>query len=476
MRSTLAFVLGTFMGGVTSAQSVSWSMVTNSVPPSPRRIPNGFARDEARGVFLIFGGGDVSLGAIADTWAFDGATWSQRSGAGPIPRVGHALAYDPRAQEILLFGGTDSSGAQAYADTWSWNGTSWSQRQPARQPPGRQYAALVDFPSRSRVVLMTGWSGPGTALDDTWEWDGANWIESFLPPGARYSPRLWSAATYDVGRDRIVMFGGASATNYLDDTWDFDGSTWTQIATAVHPSARHTPSIAYSHDLRLVIVFGGENSCTTLNDLWSFNGSSWTQLQQNGSGVGPGIRGGAGMVWDSMRQGLLVVQGRTRSCTNHADSSEVWHLALTPAVPASFVTFGPGCPGSRGTPVLAASIGSLPRIGSRFDIHLTQLPAVATVPIGVVGFSSTFNSSPLGTYSLPHDLGPIGMPGCTQLVSDDGTFFMLALTGQVVWPLTIPNDSRLAGVSFFVQAAVPDLGVNAIGATVTNAGAGIVGF
>jgi len=28
----------------------------------------------------------------------------------------------------------------------------------------------------------------------------------------------------------VVMFGGEDATGHLDDTWTFDGTTWTQIS------------------------------------------------------------------------------------------------------------------------------------------------------------------------------------------------------------------------------------------------------
>ena len=39
---------------------------------------------------------------------------------------------------------------------------------------------------------------------------------------------------YDPVRQRTVLFGGASGT-LLDDTWEFDGQDWAQIATANAP-------------------------------------------------------------------------------------------------------------------------------------------------------------------------------------------------------------------------------------------------
>jgi hypothetical protein len=81
----------------------------------------------------------------------------------------------------------------------------------------------------------------------------------------------------------------------------------------------------------------------------------------------------------------------------------------------------------------------------------------------------------MGSYPLPHDLRPLGMPGCTQYVSDNATFFLLALGGQTTWSITIPSNAGLAGVTFHLQAVVPDAGANPLGATVTNAGTAVIG-
>ena len=79
--------------------------------------------DQARGVVLMFGGrrnGTPKLN-LNDTWQFDGTTWSQLQPAtSPPPRGGHAMAYDPIRERVVMIGG-DVVGAEL-ADAWEWDG------------------------------------------------------------------------------------------------------------------------------------------------------------------------------------------------------------------------------------------------------------------------------------------------------------------------------------------------------------------
>ena len=114
-------------------------------------------------------------------------------------------------------------------------------------------------------------------------------------------------------------------------------------------------------------------------------------------------------------------------------------------------------------------------LGQSLNLQITNLPTVATVVIPVVGFSTTLNNSVRGTFPLPFDLGVFGMPGCSQLVSDDFPFFMLELGGTLNWSINIPPNAGLVGVTFNVQAAVFDSTANPFGMTVTNGGTAQIG-
>src|SRR5215471_5263395 len=104
------------------------------------------------------------------------AAWEDRSTiAGG--RWGHALAFDMVRGRTVLFGGRVVT--TELADTWEWDGASWTQRSPAHTPPARNFHALAHDLARARTVLFGGANAAGAALADTWEWDGADWKQQF---------------------------------------------------------------------------------------------------------------------------------------------------------------------------------------------------------------------------------------------------------------------------------------------------------
>lgn len=54
-------------------------------------------------------------------------------------------------------------------------------------------------------------------------------------------PRASFASAYDPISKKIAIFGGFNASNSLNETWRFDGTTWVQVKTSVAPSARMQP-------------------------------------------------------------------------------------------------------------------------------------------------------------------------------------------------------------------------------------------
>lgn len=81
----------------------------------------------------------------------------------------------------------------------------------------------------------------------------------------------------DAARNHLVLFGGRSGSSVLGDTWTWNGSTWTQVATS-GPSPRHGHAMVYDALRQVVVVFGGYDPLgTVLADTWEWNGASWTQ-------------------------------------------------------------------------------------------------------------------------------------------------------------------------------------------------------
>jgi hypothetical protein len=167
----------------------------------------------------------------------------------------------------------------------------WTQKQDIG-PSARSFMQMVYDVKHGRVVLFGGLSADNsTFLNDTWEWDAQNWTQ-FADIGP--SPRSRHAVTYDSNRKRVVVFGGIAGKNtnftFLNDTWEWDGDDWTQIAdTGPAPRAGH--AMTYDSKRGRVLLFGGNNNGGAFADTWTWDGTDWTQEQDSG----PPARTGHGM-------------------------------------------------------------------------------------------------------------------------------------------------------------------------------------
>lgn len=175
-------------------------------------------------------------------------------------------------------------GSDGEADgTWGWAGERWMRLAPAEQsPPHRRSAAMVYDVERQVIILHGGTSSEGAVLNDTWEWNGATWSAVSTTGPARSDHTM----VYDSTRHRTVLFGGeASAgtdpSRLSAQVWDFDGVGWTlandPTPSGYVPTARHKHAASYDPIRNVMVIFGGVDSLATRRDTWEWNGSSWTQ-------------------------------------------------------------------------------------------------------------------------------------------------------------------------------------------------------
>jgi hypothetical protein len=104
---------------------------------------------------VLFGGSDSS-GLTDETWFFDGAaaTWNQVTIAGAKPAVRNAAAmvYDPVRNLCVLHGGQNSAGP--LADTWTFDGATWTP-QPLNPETVRDHT-MAYFPAIGKTVKFGG--------------------------------------------------------------------------------------------------------------------------------------------------------------------------------------------------------------------------------------------------------------------------------------------------------------------------------
>ena len=236
---------------------------------------------------VLFGGSNG--GYLNDTWTFNGMSWTQVP-VRPSPSVRLGAAMATLGNEVVMFGGGEAvsappSPSPVLDETWTFNGTSWTQVSVSNPPPERDYAAMatldnevVLFGGRPCMSGQPGCSNVATSpnpadLNDTWTFNGTSWTQISVsqPPPAREQ-----AAMATLGNE-VVLFGGANIVSELSDTWTFDGTNWTQVPVSNPPPARAQAMMATLGNE--VVLFGGTGSSgALLSDIWKFDGTSWNQV------------------------------------------------------------------------------------------------------------------------------------------------------------------------------------------------------
>ncbi len=252
----------------------------------------------------------VSVMAQAVTMQAQTVNWYETST--PSGREDMAMVFDPATHSTLLFGGCCNP-SETLGDTWVFD-VGWRQVFPRSSPSPRMGAAITYDEAAGNVVLFGGCSGTDTActfLNDTWTWNGTTWTEQFPPVSP--SPRVTSLA-YEKATRTSVLFGGGGSAGALADTWTWDGvaKTWTQQTPAVSPSARQAP-LAYDSATQTVVLFGGGNwevavprsGGSAYGDTWTWNGATWTQQFPSSA---PPARSSFSMAYDG-HLGMVVLFG-----------------------------------------------------------------------------------------------------------------------------------------------------------------------
>ena len=299
------------------------------------RTGHALAFDSVRGCTVLFGGRDPNqpLGhALDDTWEATAGGWIARAPAqSPPPRTGCALAFDSARGRTVLFGGLQLG---FLADTWEWDGNTWSQANPAASPPAREGHAMAYDSLRGRTVLFGGNLGLAFGAD-TWEWDGNGWTSLGTTASTRPSERSGHRLAFDSTRGCTVLFGGYGSlpTVNLGDTWEWNGSAWTQRTPAVSPPARTLHALAFDSARNRTVLFGGQGGVSLLADTWEWDGSSWTQITSGSVAA----REGHALAYDALRGRTVLFGGR--DIDPHGDTWEwdgtSWTLRPTAAHPSA---------------------------------------------------------------------------------------------------------------------------------------------
>jgi len=201
--------------------------------------------------------------------------------------------------------------------------------------PNAPFHTAMTFDIARSTTVLFGGTDNAQNFNETWEYNGTAWTQA--APATSPSPRWWARMTYDLGRATCVLFGGNSGGG---ETWEYDGTNWTLRQPATQPPPRFSQAMWYDFARQRVMMFGG--SSTTggglLDDTWMWDGNDWTQLSPTNQ---PQPLFSIEAAYDINRDRAVIFGGaaNTPGTVPTAETWEWdgtnWRQILTPTVPSA---------------------------------------------------------------------------------------------------------------------------------------------
>lgn len=258
----------------------SWQELSPADHPELTVFP-AYAYDSADEVMLLFCTVDSMFNLLNETWSYDASAndWTNLLATNaPSFRAYSSAVYDSQSEKLVMFGGiTDLMGVSKFVnETWSFDFTSnaWTELTPALSPSPRYLSSMAYDSESDRIIVFGGYfedsEGNGIALADTWSYHFGSNTWTNMTPSLSPPERMGASCFYDPISDSVLVWGGAQPMGALDDLWAYDYGTnsWSEVNQLTRPLGRAYGSMAIDPTTGVAVLFGGASMSGTLGDTW----------------------------------------------------------------------------------------------------------------------------------------------------------------------------------------------------------------
>lgn len=432
------------------------------------------------GTSLInFGGRSVNANGTPGITYYNGLdayspasnSWTSLSVEGapgaPSVRNRSAMAYDPVANRLVIFGGASGAQGPFLSDCFAFDlaTNTWTtipNPTPGTTGPLARADAKMGFDASTGVLVLFGGQGTGPSpvaanrLGDTWQLISNTWVQ-MAPPTTPAARAVFAMTARSAPYNDIVMFGGRDTNNnILDDTWRWNGVSgdWEQITPsnatrpvtwgggtdAVYDSIREVVTIINGIGTGVAPSTTGAGSWTSEYDCVT---GEWRAYGHNVTSQGTPDP----LIGHQRRFAVAFVNGKTYfwggqdpSVSNVGNLPFVKEYQADPL--ASAVAYGTGCNGPSGGSLTLTS-DNRPWTGRTWSGTCSNFDS-STLGLAVFGLASV---------ALPLDVvAPgLGQPGCMLLTSSDLVELAVPVAGNAAITLAVPFQVALAGHQLHVQ-------------------------
>jgi hypothetical protein len=452
----------------------TWLRLTPSGdPPLARRGASG-VYDSKRQRLVIFGGyqGGYRGTCLSDVWELSlvgPLAWTEivPSGTGPSPRAFHSATYDADRDEMVVYGGSDSTHpSYGTAGTFksdvfalSFSGTpTWSSITTSGEiPEARGWSTVVRDPVRRRDIVFAGLSS--RLLPDLWALNRDGPLAwTALPPSNPYflAGRCGASMILDSAHDRLILFGGIDGAGFvLGDLWEWPlapgRSPRPLAALGTPPSPRQAASAIYDPVRERMILYGGVTAAPqVVGELWELTLSgtpTWTRVTP--SGGSPVARQAHSAVYDPVSDAMIVFGGLNGSVWRN----DVWRLSLRG--PMKWTNITPPASGEQPSP-RADHVAVLDPVQHRMYVYggdaldtqtwrleLSGTPAWSVEP--TVGPQNWFDESPAGATAVYDAARNRGILFAGDFRFPNGTWELAFSKSGATWKELSPDGAIPAG-------------------------------